>query len=105
LWVAVIRRDSDRQADLPPRKKRSSRRLNFVTIERMLKSLPLLALATAGLFYWFIVAVMSDNNHEWTTSEPVQILTGLGTLAGTIATLAIAANAAAYALRRSRTNR
>jgi hypothetical protein len=30
LWVALISRHSDRQADLPRRKKRSQRRLNFV---------------------------------------------------------------------------
>ena len=30
LWVAVISRHSERQADLPRRKKRSQRRLNFV---------------------------------------------------------------------------
>jgi hypothetical protein len=30
LWVAVMRRDSDRQADMPRREKRSIRRLNLV---------------------------------------------------------------------------
>jgi hypothetical protein len=30
LWVAVMRRHSDRQADMPRRKKRSIRRLNLV---------------------------------------------------------------------------
>jgi len=30
LWVAVIRRHSERQTDLPRRWKRSIRRLNFV---------------------------------------------------------------------------
>jgi hypothetical protein len=71
----------------------------------MLKWLPLLALATAGLFLWFVVAFMSDNNHDWTTSEPVQIITGLGTLAGAIATPAIAAIAAGRAVRRRRSTR
>jgi type IV secretory pathway VirB2 component (pilin) len=66
----------------------------------MLKWLPLLALATAGLFLWFVVAFMSDNNRAWTTSEPVQILTGIGTLAGAVAMLAIVALGASRAFRR-----
>jgi hypothetical protein len=47
--------------------------------EPMLKLPPVLSVATAGLFFWFVVAFMSDNNTAWTTSQPVQVLTGLGT--------------------------
>lgn len=71
----------------------------------MLKWLPLLALATAGLFLWFVAAFMADNNNAWTTSEPVQILTGFGTLAGLVAMLAIVTLGVGRAFRRRRSTR
>jgi nitrate reductase gamma subunit len=71
----------------------------------MLKLLPLLAVATAGLVFWFVVAFMSDNDTTWTTSEPVQILTALGGLAGAITMLAIVALTARRATRRGRSTR
>jgi TRAP-type C4-dicarboxylate transport system permease small subunit len=66
----------------------------------MLKWLPILALVTVGLFYWFGFAFMADNNHAWTTSDTVQIITGVGTLAGIVAMLAIMVSTARRAIRR-----
>ena len=63
----------------------------------MVKWLPLLVLVTAGSFYWFGVAFMSDNNTAWWTSEFVQIVTGAGTLIGITAILAMSV----HALRRA----
>jgi hypothetical protein len=59
-----------------------------------------LAVATVGLFYWFVFAFMSDNHHGWTSGEPVQIVTVIGVLVGVAATLAVGGIAAGRAFRR-----
>jgi hypothetical protein len=74
-------------------------------IHLMVKWLPLLLLATAGLFIWFVYAFASDNNTAWTTSEPVQILTGTATVLGAASSVAIAGVGAARLLRRRRPGR
>ncbi len=65
----------------------------------------LLVMGTAALFLWFIRAFMADNNNAWTTSEPVQILTGFGALAGIPFMLAIVVRTARRAIRRRRPTR
>jgi hypothetical protein len=68
----------------------------------MAKWLPLVALVTAGLVYWFGVAFMSDNNDAWWTSEAVQIVTGLGTLVGMTAIRVMTGLAVRRAVRQRR---
>jgi hypothetical protein len=68
----------------------------------VLRWLPLVALVTAALFSWFVIAFMSDNDTAWTTSEPIQILTGLGVIAGLVAMLAVLVTALLRSIRSRR---
>ena len=53
--------------------------------------LPLVAMTTTVLVYWFVVAFFSDNNFEWYTSEFVQIVTGVGALIGIVVMIGMVA--------------
>jgi uncharacterized protein with PQ loop repeat len=66
----------------------------------MFWAVPALAAMTVGLFFWFLYAFMSDNNHDWTTSEPVQIVNGVGTVGAAAATVIVAVVGVVRASRR-----
>jgi hypothetical protein len=70
----------------------------------MLKLVPLLLGLSAGLFIWFVYAFGSETT-SWDTSEPVQIVTGVGALLGLAASLAIVMVSAVRAIRRRASRR